>query len=164
MASSQSKIVSLPTLKRAVRSLKKQGKTIAFTNGCFDILHFGHVSYLEKAKKVDRILIVGLNSDRSVRRIKGSKRPILPQKQRAGVLAALSCVDFVVIFSQESPQRLIQEVQPDVLIKGADWRGKNVVGSDTVESTGGKVEFIHYLPGLSTTNVIETILNKCRKS
>lgn len=154
---SKSKILKILTLKRKITAFRKQGKIIAFTNGCFDILHYGHISYLENAKKKDRILILGLNSDRSVKKIKGPKRPINHELNRAGVLAALSCVDFVAIFDEETPYNLIKAVQPDVLIKGADWKGKGAVGSDIVKARGGKVEFIKYLPNLSTTNTIKKI-------
>ncbi len=154
------KIVSLAALKRNISRLRRQGKTIAFTNGCFDILHYGHVSYLESAKKHNRVLIVGLNSDSSVKKIKGSKRPIIKQKERAVLLAALACVDFVVIFKEETPLNLIRAVKPDVLIKGADWKNKTAVGSDIVKSYGGKMEFIKYLSNFSTTNIIETIAKR----
>jgi len=154
------KILRLPTLKRKIAALRKAGKTIAFTNGCFDILHYGHVSYLEQAKRKDRVLIVGLNSDASVRRIKGPERPINTQMNRAGVLAALGCVDFVVLFEEETPYRLICALQPDVLIKGADWKGKEVAGAEAVRARGGKVELIHFVPNLSTTNTIARIKGK----
>lgn len=137
--------------------MRKAGKKIAFTNGCFDILHYGHVSYLEAAQKNARVLIVGLNSDRSVKGIKGSGRPIVNQQDRASLLAALECVDFVVLFDEPTPYNLIKELRPDVLIKGADWKGKEVVGQDIVEGLGGKVELINYLSGLSTTNIIKKI-------
>ena len=157
--SSQQKIVSLETLKRKIALHRRQGKQIAFTNGCFDILHRGHISYLEAAKKKSRILIIGLNSDDSIQKIKGPKRPIIGQKERAGVLAALGCVDYVVIFNEETPYRLISAVKPDVLIKGADWKGKEVVGSQVVKSYGGEVEYISYVPGSSTTKIIEKIIH-----
>ena len=153
----KNKILKLPTLKRKLSALRKKGKTIVFTNGCFDILHYGHISYLEQAKRSDRILIVGLNSDRSVRKIKGPKRPINREMNRAGVLAALECVDFITIFETETPYDLIKAVQPDILIKGADWKGKGVVGEDIVKERGGRVELIRYVPNLSTTNVIKKI-------
>ncbi len=157
------KIVSLTTLKKKLALLRRQKKTIAFTNGCFDILHYGHVSYLEAAKKDNRILVVGLNADASIKRIKGNLRPILPQDERAKVLAALESVDFVTIFSEDTPAKLISAIIPDVLIKGADWKGKDVIGSDVVKAHGGKVELIKYLPNLSTTNIIQTVMSKCQK-
>ncbi len=151
-----SKIISKQMLQKKLQSCRKLGKTIAFTNGCFDLMHLGHVTYLEAAKgksTANRILVVGLNSDKSISSIKGPSRPICPQKSRAAVLAALSCVDFVVIFNEDTPYNLIKAVKPDVLIKGADWRGKAVVGSDLAK----KVEFIKYIAGFSTTNIIEKI-------
>lgn len=159
----KSKILKLPALKRKVAALRRQGKAIAFTNGCFDILHYGHISYLESAKKKDRVLIIGLNSDRSVRKIKGPERPINHEMNRAGVLAALFCVDFVTFFNEETPYNLIKAVQPDILIKGADWKGKGAVGSDIVKTRGGKIEFIKYVPNLSTTNTIKKIKKQCQK-
>ena len=118
------KIVRKEALLNKLSILRREGKAIAFTNGCFDVMHLGHVTYLETAKKGSRILVVGLNSDASIRRIKGPSRPICPQKSRAAVLAALSCVDFVVIFNEDTPYNLIKAVHPDVLIKGADWKNK----------------------------------------
>ena len=155
--SSPQKIVSLGTLKRKVAGYRRSGKQVAFTNGCFDILHRGHVSYLQAAKKKDRVLIVGVNSDASVRRIKGPARPINSQNDRAYVLAALCCVDCVVIFNEDTPYNLIQAVKPDVLVKGADWKGKEVVGSDVVIKNGGRVELIKYLTSYSTSKTIAMI-------
>jgi D-beta-D-heptose 7-phosphate kinase/D-beta-D-heptose 1-phosphate adenosyltransferase len=137
--------------------LRKSGKKIAFTNGCFDILHFGHVSYLEKAKKNNRVLVLGLNSDASVRRLKGPARPVNPELARASVVAALESVDYVTIFTDDTPYKLIKAIVPDVLIKGADWKGKLVVGSDVVKSRGGKVEFIKFVDNFSTTKIIEDV-------
>jgi rfaE bifunctional protein nucleotidyltransferase chain/domain len=154
MILSAKKIVGAAALKVKLSALRRQGYTIAFTNGCFDLMHLGHVQYLEAAKsKGKRILIVGLNSDKSISAIKGPNRPICPQKSRAAVMASLACVDFVVIFNEETPYKLIKTLQPDVLIKGADWKGKRVAGDDIVK----KVEFIKYIPGFSTTNIIEKI-------
>lgn len=157
----RNKIVQWATLKRRLNRWRKQGKKIAFTNGCFDILHCGHVRYLEQAKRNDRILVVGLNSDTSVRKIKGPKRPIVPQKARAAVLAALACVDYVTIFNEETPQRIIATLKPDVLIKGADWKDKGIAGSDVVKQSGGRVEYVQCVPGFSSTNMIKAILKKC---
>ena len=153
MISLESKIISLQSLKRKLIALRRAGKTVAFTNGCFDLMHLGHVKYLQAAKKKDRILIVGLNSDKSIRSIKDSFRPICPQNSRAAVLAALQSVDFVVLFDENTPYKLIQAVKPDILIKGADYKGKNVVGSDIVR----KVELVKYIKGFSTTHIIEKI-------
>jgi len=157
------KIVSVNALKRKIKDSRRGRKKIAFTNGCFDIIHLGHVRYLETAKKKNRVLIVGLNSDRSIKKIKGSKRPIVSQIQRASVLAALECVDYVTIFNEETPLKLITALKPDILIKGADWKNKGAVGADVVYANGGKVEFIKYIPKSSTTNIINTILKKCKK-
>ena len=160
----QSKIVKLSTLKRKLSILRKTGRPVAFTNGCFDILHYGHVNYLEHAGKADRILIVGLNSDSSVRKIKGPGRPVNSEMNRAGVLAGLACVDFVVLFHEETPYALIKALRPDILIKGADWKGQGAVGSDIVKQGGGTVEFITFVPNLSTTNIIRKMTKPCRKN
>lgn len=157
----QNKILDLKKLKAKIALLKKQGKEIAFTNGCFDLIHYGHVDYLEKAKKGNRALIVGLNSDSSVRRLKGSARPIVNQKARAHVMAALACVDFVIVFNEETPLNLIKSIKPDVLIKGADWKGKKVAGADVVVKNKGKLQFIRYIPGFSTTQIIGKIIKSC---
>jgi D-beta-D-heptose 7-phosphate kinase/D-beta-D-heptose 1-phosphate adenosyltransferase len=156
----KNKILSLSALLKKLPGLRRQGKIIAFTNGCFDLMHIGHVKYLEEAGKSNRILIVGLNSDVSINHIKGSKRPIVVQKSRAAVLAALECVDFVVIFNEDTPYKIITAIKPDILIKGADWKGKSVVGEDLVK----KVEFIKYIKGFSTTNIIEKIIKSEKKS
>jgi len=154
------KILSLAALLKKLPVLRRQGKTIAFTNGCFDLMHIGHVKYLEDAGRGNRILIVGLNSDRSISRIKGPNRPIVEQKSRAAVLAALESADFVVIFNEETPYKTIAAIKPDILIKGADWKGKTVVGEDLVK----KVEFIKFVRGFSTTNIIEKIIKSEKKS
>lgn len=160
---SKKKIVSLSALKKITSRLRRQGRTIAFTNGCFDILHFGHASYLETAKKNDRILVIGLNSDRSIKKIKGPNRPIISQEYRAALIAALGCVDYVTIFDEATPVKVIRALKPDILVKGADWKGKEVAGSDIVRSSGGKVEFIRFVRGLSSSQIIETIIDKCEK-
>lgn len=157
---SAQKIVSATTLLRRLRRERQAGKTIAFTNGCFDILHIGHVAYLETAKKKNRVLVVGLNSDSSVRKIKGPTRPVNSEMSRARVLAALACVDYVVLFSDETPYELIKAVKPDVLIKGGDWAPDTVVGADIVKAHGGKVEIISYIPDFSTTGIIDKIKGK----
>lgn len=153
----RSKIVGLSQLRKEVARLRKAGKTIAFTNGCFDILHYGHVSYLEKAKKADRVLVLGLNSDASVKRLKGPSRPVNPEPARASVVAALESIDFVTIFTEDTPEKLIRAIVPDILIKGADWKGKEVIGADIVKASGGKVEFIKYVDHFSTTKIIENV-------
>lgn len=157
-----SKILSVPRLKIKIREVRSQGIQVAFTNGCFDLIHSGHVSYLESAARQGQILILGLNSDRSIRSIKGSHRPIVDQSGRARVIAALACIDFVVIFDEDTPYELIRSLEPDILIKGADWKGKEIVGSDLVRARGGKVRLIKYVPGESTTNIIGEVLKKCR--
>ncbi|WP_025209326.1 D-glycero-beta-D-manno-heptose 1-phosphate adenylyltransferase [Hippea sp. KM1] len=153
------RIVDFDTIARISNKLRQDGRVIGFTNGCFDILHAGHVSYLNRAKGLVDVLIVGLNSDASVRRIKGNKRPINPQYDRAVVLASLRSVDFVVVFDEDTPLELIKIIRPDILIKGADWKDKGVVGADVVKSYGGRVEFIEFLDGRSTTGTIERIID-----
>jgi D-beta-D-heptose 7-phosphate kinase/D-beta-D-heptose 1-phosphate adenosyltransferase len=137
--------------------LKKNGRRIVFTNGCFDLLHRGHIEYLAKAKSLGDILIVGLNADDSVRRLKGPNRPITPQEDRAAILAALAVVDYVCIFDEDTPYELIRAVVPDILVKGADWTVDDVVGKDIVEAAGGSVHTIEFLPNRSTTNIIQKI-------
>jgi rfaE bifunctional protein nucleotidyltransferase chain/domain len=161
--STKNKIVSRQKLIQTVKSLKNKKQTIAFTNGCFDILHEGHVDYLEKAKGRNRVLIVGLNSDKSIKQIKDPRRPILSQEKRARILAALSFVDYVTLFDEPTPQQLIETLKPDILIKGADWKGKVVAGADSVRKHGGRVEFLKYVKGASTTNIIEKVLEKYGK-
>ena len=161
---SQKKIIAgLSKLKRLITRHRRDRKTIAFTNGCFDLLHLGHVSYLEEAKKPGRILVVGLNSDASIRRIKGPGRPIVNERERARVLASLSSVDYITFFNENTPANLIKALKPDVLIKGADWKGKKIAGEDTVRDAGGRVEFIKYLKQYSTTKIIKAIFQKCAK-
>lgn len=159
---SKTKIVKLPTLKKKIARLRRAGKTVAFTNGCFDILHYGHARYLEQAKKDRRVLVVGVNSDRSVRKIKGPSRPIMSERNRASLLAALACVDFVTVFHEATPLKLIEAVKPDILIKGADWRSKGIVGSDVVRAYGGKIEYIAFVPGLSSTRIIADIAKRAK--
>jgi len=131
---------------------------VVFTNGCFDILHPGHVDYLQRARDMGSCLVVGLNSDASVRRLKGPLRPINDQQSRALVLAALACVDFVVIFEEDTPYELITKVNPKVLVKGGDWRVEQIVGRDVVEKGGGRVYSIPLLSGYSTTGIVERIV------
>ena len=132
-------------------------KKIVFTNGCFDILHKGHVSYLQKAKKLGDVLIVGMNTDASIRRLKGSGRPVNHEKDRAFVLSSLACVDRVVFFKENTPEKLIRKVRPDVLVKGGDWKKKDVVGASFVESYGGSVRLIPFVKGFSTTGILGKI-------
>jgi len=151
------KIKTQKELKRVIAYLRKQGKKIVFTNGCFDILHYGHIKYLQDAKGLADVLVLGLNSDSSVKKIKGSARPINKQLDRARVLSALSCVDYLTIFSEDTPLKLIRLIQPDVLVKGGDWQAEKIVGADFVKSRGGKVMAIPYIKGYSTTQQIKKI-------
>lgn len=145
------------------KSLKRQNKKVVFTNGVFDILHAGHVDYLTKTKEKGDILIVAVNSDASVRRIKGPTRPIVPQHERAFIISSLKPVDYVVIFEEDTPHETIKKIIPDVLIKGADWAVDNIVGKDIVEANGGKVETIEFVNNQSTTNIIKTVLERFNK-
>ncbi len=133
---------------------------MVFTNGCFDVLHRGHVYCLKEAKSLGDVLIVGLNSDSSVRKLKGEKRPILPQADRAEILAALEMVDYVLIFKEETPQKVISALVPDILVKGGDYGKREIVGSDVVESVGGRVVRIKTFPGKSTRNIIKRISSR----
>ena len=144
-------------LSRCVGALKRAGKRVVFTNGCFDLLHPGHVKLLEKARSHGDALVVGINSDASVKRIKGANRPVIPEDERAEVLAALAAVDFVVYFDEPTPRELIAEILPDVLVKGSDWGPNEIVGREEVEAAGGKVISIPLEAGHSTTAIIERI-------
>lgn len=144
------------------KELKKENKKVVFTNGCFDILHAGHVDYLSKAKSFGDILIVALNSDSSVSRIKGDKRPIVPLIERAFIISNLKAVDFVTFFEEDTPYETIKILVPDILVKGADWKIDDIVGKDIVESAGGKVETIEFVNFQSTTNIIKTILERIK--
>ena len=154
------KIKKINQLKGIIVKLKKQGKRIAFTNGCFDILHYGHVKYLKKAKKLADILVVALNSDSSVKKLKGKNRPITPLRQRMEILAGLETVDFVTSFRVPTPYKVIRTLKPNLIIKGADWNIKDIVGKDIVESYGGKVINIAYIKGISTAGLIKKIAKK----
>jgi D-beta-D-heptose 7-phosphate kinase/D-beta-D-heptose 1-phosphate adenosyltransferase len=153
----EKKIRPLNQLKRITASLKKSGKKIVFTNGCFDLLHYGHVKYLEGAKNKGDALIVAVNSDGSVKKLKGKNRPLVSGKYRQRVLAALECVDFVVLFNEETPLKTIIALKPDVLVKGGDWKQKDIVGSDFVKSCGGKVFSIGFVKGFSSSALIRKI-------
>ena len=139
------------------RSLQAQGRTVVFTNGVFDILHPGHLRYLQQARALGDALIIGLNADASVRRNKGPERPVNPEAERAELLEALECVDAVVVFDEDTPAEIIQAVQPDILVKGADWAENAIVGRDTVEARGGRVVRIPVEQGYSTTAIIDRI-------
>ncbi len=149
-----SKLKTLSEIQKLARKLHQQGKKIVFTNGCFDILHAGHVSYLAKAKEFGDVLIVGLNRDQSIRAIKGPNRPINPETARAQVLEALQAVDFVVLFEENTPLRLISKIQPDVLVKGADWKAESIVGAKEIKNWGGEVKRVSLVKGFSTTKMI----------
>lgn len=138
-------------------STLNQGKKVVFTNGCFDILHVGHVKYLQQARSLGDFLVVGLNSDRSVSGLKGPDRPIQKESDRAEILAALGCVDFVIVFDEETPENLIRRIKPNVLVKGGDWPVEKIVGSQFVMSLGGEVKSLAFVNGKSTTGLVEKI-------
>ena len=153
----KSKILPLEPLALEIDRSKRRRETCVFTNGCFDILHKGHVRYLQHARSLGDRLVVGVNSDRSVRLIKGPGRPIQPEDDRAEILAALECVDYVTLFDDETPLRLIERIVPDILVKGGDWPVDRIVGRDVVERAGGKVLSIPYTEGYSTSRLIDRI-------
>ena len=153
-------IKSKLSLKKTLTSLKAQGKKIAFTNGCFDILHYGHIKYLEDAKKHCDKLIVAVNTDSSVKKLKGKKRPINSLKDRMRMLAALKSVDFVVSFNEDTPSKIIDYLRPDILIKGADYKIKDIIGNTVVKSYGGKVKRIKYQKGYSVSSLISKIVKR----
>lgn len=144
-------------------AVRSQGRPVVFTNGCFDLLHVGHVRYLAAARALGGLLVVGLNSDASVRRIKGPLRPINSEAERAEVLCGLACVDFVTIFDEPDPLALIRVLQPDVLVKGADWAAGDIIGADVVLARGGRVERISVVPGASTSGIIQKIVERYRR-
>jgi len=157
---SNGKIKSLPEMLEIREELRRAGQKLCFTNGCFDILHLGHIRYLNRARAMGDALAVALNSDRSVRHNKGEARPVVPQQERAEVLAALACVDYVCVFDENTPQRIIDALVPDVLVKGADWGLTDIVGRETVENAGGIVRNIPLVEGSSTTGIISRILER----
>ena len=156
-AAARHKIKPLRGLIGIIRRANARGRRVVFTNGCFDLLHAGHVKLLEHAKRQGELLIVGINSDRSVRALKGPGRPILPQRDRALLLAALQAVDYVTIFNERTPLRLIERLQPDVLMKGSDWGTEQIIGSTIVRRKGGRVIRYPLLKGYSTTRLIDRI-------
>jgi len=156
------KIKKLKELRMILAGLRAKGKKIVFTNGCFDLLHYGHTKYLQDAKKKGDILVVAINSDASVKRIKGSKRPIIGETDRLRIIAALESVDYAVLFEEDTPLKVITLLKPDILVKGADWKKNNIVGSDIVSGCGGKVARIKLEPGRSTTNLIRKIAKDFR--
>lgn len=151
------KIKDLDSLTIERERLRREGKRVIFTNGCFDLLHPGHVSYLRQARSLGDALIVALNSDRSVRDLKGEGRPVLNQEERAEVMSALECVSYVTVFDEETPRNVIAALLPDVLVKGGDWSIDKIVGREEVEAAGGKVLSLKYIEGSSTTDIIERI-------
>ena len=154
---SKRKIVTVEQAIQQIDSWKAKGEQIVFSNGCFDILHLGHVDYLEKARAKGDRLVLGLNTDQSVSRIKGPSRPIVDQNSRARIMAALEIVDLVILFDEETPKQLIESIKPDILVKGNDYNISNIVGADFVIKNGGKVETIELTSGFSSTNVIKKI-------
>jgi D-beta-D-heptose 7-phosphate kinase/D-beta-D-heptose 1-phosphate adenosyltransferase len=157
------KIKKREDLRRIVQDLKTKGNRIVFTNGCFDLLHVGHIRYLEEAKSLGDILLVGVNSDRSVREIKGPYRPILPEEERAEVLSGLECVNYVTIFDEPTPSNLISLLLPHILVKGGDWTKEATVGWEAVEGAGGEIVILSFVEGSSTSHLIETILKRYEK-
>ena len=156
------KIKSAETLRRVRARLRREGKTVVFTNGCFDLLHGGHIRLFRKARSLGDVLIVGLNTDASVRRLKGPFRPILPLRERLEVLSAVSDIDYVTSFSEETPRRTIAALLPDVLVKGGDWGPDRVVGREEVEAAGGRVVIVPYLKGRSSSSIIGKVLRSFR--
>jgi len=157
------KIISNSSLKRKIMRLKQAGKRVVFTNGCFDILHYGHIKYLQDARRKGDLLVVAVNSDSSIKKIKAKNRPVIGQSDRLKTLAALACVDFVVLFNENNPLRLIKALKPDVLIKGADWKKNKIIGADFVTGYGGKVLTVNLVKGRSTSAIIEKIVRDFSK-
>ncbi|MBS3758395.1 MAG: D-glycero-beta-D-manno-heptose 1-phosphate adenylyltransferase [Desulfobacterales bacterium] len=155
-----SKLLDIKTLKARLSALPREKCRIVFTNGCFDILHAGHIRYLAEAKNAGDYLVVGLNSDRSVRTIKGDRRPLIPQNQRAEVLSGLASVDYIIFFDEPDPYQLITEISPDVLVKGGDWSKSTIIGADVVEATGGQVLRIPFEYDISTSQIIQKIVER----
>ena len=154
----QNKILALEALQEKLQALRRKGHRIVFTNGCFDILHVGHLRYLTAARQEGDLLVVGLNSDRSVAVIKGPRRPIVPAEQRAEILSGLKCIDFITLFDEPDPFNLVRLIRPDVLVKGGDWPEDQIIGADIVKADGGKVVRVPLIKGNSTTAIIEKIL------
>lgn len=153
----KNKIVDIERLVTTISDMKREGKKIVATGGCFDILHAGHVQYLEKSKEYGDILVLFLNSDKSIKQIKGNERPIVSEQERAEVVAGLGCVDYVCLFSETNPCRVIKEIQPDFWVKGADYEGKDIPEKKIIESYGGEIKYIRFKDGCSSTNIIEKI-------
>ena len=154
----ENKILRLEDLPERLAYWKFKGQKIVFTNGCFDLVHQGHIDYLSKARDLGNILIIGLNTDNSVSRLKGSHRPINDERSRALILASFLFVDAVILFDEDTPYELIKKVQPDILVKGSDYKAENIVGYDIVTAKGGKVETLDFLPGFSTSDIEKKII------
>lgn len=158
---SKDKIYSLPLLLEQIQAWRSQGQEIVFTNGCFDLLHLGHVDYLEKARQLGDKLILGLNTDASISRIKGPSRPLQDEMSRARVMASLLFIDAVVLFNEDTPLQLIEAIQPDILVKGDDYAVEQIVGHEVVQARGGAVKTVPLVKGYSTTNIVKKIENNC---
>jgi len=154
------KIIGIKQIKKIRANLKKKKKALVFTNGCFDLIHRGHVEYLKKAKSYGDFLLVAVNSDSSVRKIKGKGRPLIPLSDRLFILSHFSFIDFLISFDEETPERLIKVILPDVLVKGSDYSEEEIVGADIVKSNGGKVIIIPFIKGKSSSGIIEKILKR----
>ena len=157
------KVLTRRSLPRRLDTLRRQGKRIVFTNGCFDLIHPGHVRYLRAAKRLGDVLVVALNSDVSVRRLKGPSRPLVPEGDRCQVIAALEMVDYVTLFDEDTPYELIKQLGPDVLVKGGDWKPDDIVGADIVRARGGVVRSLRFAQGYSTTRLVERIRSKVQR-
>ena len=153
-------IKTLKEMKEIRKQLKDQNKKVVFTNGCFDLIHAGHIDYLSKAKALGDVMVVGLNTDSSVKRIKGNKRPILNESERSFIISNIKPVDYVVLFDEDTPKLLIEELLPDILVKGADWEVENIVGKDVVIASGGEVKTIEFVNDQSTSNIIKIIVDR----
>ncbi len=156
------KIFDWHTIKTQINYWRKASSKVVFTNGCFDLLHYGHIYYLSQAADLGDYLIVGLNADASVQRLKGRHRPIKDEKNRLHILAALSFVDAVILFQEDTPYQLIQLIQPDILVKGGDWQAKDIIGSDIVLEKGGKVLSLPFIEGYSTTALEQKVIKSCK--
>lgn len=154
------KVLDRPALAAEAARLRAAGKTLVFTNGVFDLLHVGHLRYLQQARGLGDALAIGLNADSCVKRLKGDKRPILPEAERAELLAGLACVDYVCLFEEDDPRELIKAVVPQLLVKGGDWPIEKILGRDTVEAAGGKVMSLPFVEGRSTTTIVKDIASK----
>lgn len=156
---SGTKVVSMEDIGSFLREHRLRGRKVVFTNGCFDLFHAGHLEILRRASELGDVLVVGVNSDKSVSRLKGPSRPIVSQAQRIEIISAFNFVDYVVVFEEDTPLNLIREVRPDILVKGEDWQGRKVVGEEFVSGRGGRVEFVKLLNGVSTSELVKKIVD-----